>query len=358
MIKFIWVMDMTTNQKKDFLIEVLFGLFVLAVVFLLYKFILPITLPFLIGLVVAWLVVKITDRLHTNNKWLRAGIVILLYVVLAGISIFILVAIATWIGEKIVHVPAFVQDTLIPMAKAWHNDVLHPIIDELDPSIHTILREVWNSLVSSLTSIVSTLSDKVLAFASSAITSIPATFISILMMLVSTFFFVVDYEKMVTFYRKHTPEKIKDKIELIKMYLRDTLLVVTRSYVIICTLTFTELSILFTLFGVKNAIPLAFLIAIFDILPVLGTGGILIPWGVIAAILGYPIVGAKILFIYVIVTAVRNYVEPKVVGVQLGLHPIITLVSMFIGLQLFSFIGMFGFPIMISFFWKNRKIKE
>ena len=67
--------------------------------------------------------------------------------------------------------------------------------------------------------------------------------------------------------------------------------------------------------------------------------------------------GAKILFIYVIVTAIRNYVEPKIVGAQMGLHPIITLVSMFIGLQLFGFIGMFGFPIMISFYWKNRKVE-
>lgn len=349
---------MTTNQKKEFLIEVAFGLFIVAVLFLLYKFILPITLPFLIGLLVAWIVVLITNKLRLKNKWARIGIVILIYVIIAFVSIVVLTAIASWIGDKIILLPDLVQNTIIPMARNWHQEVLHPIIDSLDPSIHTMLSEIWNGLVSSLMSLASSITDTVLSLASSTIASVPSTFISFLMMLVSTFFFVVDYEKMVEFYHKYTPLKVKDKIELIKMYLKDTLLVVTRSYVIICTLTFTELSILFSLFGIKHAIPLAFLIAIFDIMPVLGTGGILIPWSVIAFIMGNPLMGVKILIIYIIVTAIRNYVEPKVVGAQLGLHPIVTLVSMFIGLQLFSFIGMFGFPIMISFFWKNRKVIE
>lgn len=352
------MMIMTTNQKKDFLIEVVFALFVLAVVFLLYKYILPITLPFILGLLVAWIVVKITDRFHTKNKWLRAGIVILIYVIFAAVAMVVLVAFMTWIGEKIVNVPTFVQDVLIPTVRSFHKDILHPIIESLDPNIHTILSSVWNSMVSSLYSTVTTVTEVVVSNASSAIASIPAIFISILMMLVSTFFFVVDYEKIGIFYEKYMPAKVKDIVSTIREYLMNTLLIVIRSYVIICTLTFTELSILFTIFGIPYAIPLAFLIAIFDILPVLGTGGILIPWGIVAAVLGHRILGAKILFIYVIVTAIRNYVEPKIVGAQMGLHPIITLVSMFIGLQLFGFIGMFGFPIMISFFWKNRKKDE
>ena len=97
---------MTTNQKKDFLIEVVFALFILAVVFLLYKYILPITLPFILGLLVAWIVVKITNRFHTKNKWLRAGIVILIYVIFAAVAMVVLVAFMTWIGEKIVNVPS------------------------------------------------------------------------------------------------------------------------------------------------------------------------------------------------------------------------------------------------------------
>ena len=80
----------------------------------------------------------------------------------------------------------------------------------------------------------------------------------------------------------------------------------------------------------------------------------MIPWFVISFLLGDLVMGIKLAAIYVIVTVVRNYVEPKIVGAQLGLHPIITLVSMFIGLRLFGFWGLFGLPVGISFFWKQK----
>jgi len=75
-------------------------------------------------------------------------------------------------------------------------------------------------------------------------------------------------------------------------------------------------------------------------------------------VLGYTRLGIYLLIIYLIVTVIRNYLEPKIVGAQLELHPIITLVSMFIGLRLFGFWGLFGTPVAISFFWKNRKKPE
>ena len=130
---------------------------------------------------------------------------------------------------------------------------------------------------------------------------------------------------------------------------------VIRSYLLIMLLTFTELSILFSIFGIEHAIVKAAGIAIFDVLPILGTGGIMIPWIVTSLVLGYTGLGLKLLLIYAIVTVVRNYVEPKIVGTQLGLHPVITLVSMFIGLRLFGFWGLFGLPVGISFLWKEKK---
>ena len=81
----------------------------------------------------------------------------------------------------------------------------------------------------------------------------------------------------------------------------------------------------------------------------------MIPWAVISLVLGNVALGLKLLLIYAIVTVVRNYVEPRVVGAQLGLHPIITLVSMFLGLRLFGFWGLFGLPVGISYFWKQYR---
>ena len=77
------------------------------------------------------------------------------------------------------------------------------------------------------------------------------------------------------------------------------------------SLTFVELSIGLTIIHVPNSVIIALLIAIFDILPVLGTGGIMIPWVVISAFSGdYPL-ALGLLIVYVVITIIRNILEPK-----------------------------------------------
>ena len=56
----------------------------------------------------------------------------------------------------------------------------------------------------------------------------------------------------------------------------------------------------------------------------------------------------SLLAIYLVITIIRNIIEPKIVGSQLGLHPVVTLCSMFVGAQLLGVVGMFGFPILLS----------
>lgn len=80
----------------------------------------------------------------------------------------------------------------------------------------------------------------------------------------------------------------------------------------------------------------------------LGTGGIIIPWAVISLIQGNIFLGCGLLILYIAITIIRNIVEPKIVGSQLGLHPVVTLASMFVGLQVFGGLGLFGMPITLS----------
>lgn len=89
-------------------------------------------------------------------------------------------------------------------------------------------------------------------------------------------------------------------------------------------------------------------IAIFDILPVLGTGGIMIPWVILSALGGDLPHAFALLVLYVIITVIRNIIEPRIVGAQIGLHPVLTLMSMFVGNHLFGIVGLFGLPILLS----------
>ena len=120
-------------------------------------------------------------------------------------------------------------------------------------------------------------------------------------------------------------------------------------------ITFTELNIGLHLLKIPYATVIAGAIAIFDLLPILGTGGVLIPWTVIAAVIGEYGMALGIGILYIVITMVRNYLEPKLVGKQIGLHPLATLIALFVGSRLFGLAGLFGFPVALSVIVQLRR---
>ena len=346
---------MTINSKKEFLINCLYWAVIGLFVYLAFEYLLPVMVPFLLGLILAWLVVRITRR--CPNRLLRICLSVFLYGILGALVTLLVMKLMSSITDLIKWLPRLYELKLKPLALvcySWAEETLN----HLDPTLTAILEKTLSGILSALESWISYLSGVAVQLVSALATGIPEMVFALLCMIFSTIFLVPDYEKIASFTADHTPERIKKILRNVRTYLTDTLFVVIRSYVLIMLLTFTELSILFSLFGIERPVLKAALIAVFDIMPILGTGGIMIPWAIISLVLGYTRLGIVLLIIYTIVTVVRNYAEPKIVGVQLGLHPIITLVSMFIGLRLFGFWGLFGLPVGISFVWKQLTEKK
>ena len=121
-----------------------------------------------------------------------------------------------------------------------------------------------------------------------------------------------------------------------------------KSYSLLFLLTFVELGIGFLILRVDHAILLATLISIFDLMPILGTGGILLPWALISLLFGDWFRAIGMLVLYLIITGIRQTLEPQIVGKQIGLHPLATLAAMLLGLKLFGIVGMFGVPVLLA----------
>ena len=210
------------------------------------------------------------------------------------------------------------------------------------------LENLLEQLVKSIGELISNLSMNIMGIISNFTTSLPGLFIKIVLLIISTFFITIDYEQLAGFFFRQLSSKAKTTFVEIKEYVVGTLFVCIRSYALIMSITFVELSFGLTVLGIDNAILIALLISMFDILPVLGTGGIMIPWVVLTVLQGNYSLAVGLLLVYVIITVIRNIIEPKIVGKQIGLHPILTLASMYLGLQLFGVIGLFGFPVGLS----------
>jgi len=90
------------------------------------------------------------------------------------------------------------------------------------------------------------------------------------------------------------------------------------------------------------------IISLFDILPIVGLGMILVPWYAICFITGSYYMGWVLLIAHLIIMVVRNIIEPKIVGQGVNLPAIVTLLSMFVGARLFGILGLFGLPIAMA----------
>nr|MBQ8244105.1 AI-2E family transporter [Oscillospiraceae bacterium] len=344
---------MNIQKKRDFLTNFAYWAIIIGAVYLVFEYIVPISVPFIFGILIAWLVVWISRKIHCTHRLLRLCLTFLIYGILGLILVLLCAKGISAVTDVVKWLPELYENKLQPFVQLIYTWCIEHF-QMLDPNLVTALEMLLESALSALKNLISFLSGAAVDLVSGIATGIPNLILSLLAMIFSTVFLVVDYEHIADFVQGHIPAGAKNVLTNVRTYLTDTLFVVVRSYVLIMLLTFVELSILFSLFGISNAVVKAGLIAMLDVLPILGTGGIMIPWAVISLVLGHVRLGLELLLIYAIVTVVRNYVEPKIVGAQLGLHPIITLVSMFIGLRLFGFWGLFGLPVGISYFWKQR----
>lgn len=200
----------------------------------------------------------------------------------------------------------------------------------------------------SILSFVKSMSSTVVKAIVSVAGGIPSFFIKFLFTIVSSFFFTIDYYKITRFILRQFSEKNQNIIINIKKNGIDTIFKFIRAYAILITITFIELSIGLSILKISNSILIAALIAIIDILPILGTGGILLPWAIISIITGNIGLAIGLVSLYLLILIIRQVLEPKIVGNQIGLHPIVTLICMFVGAQLLGFIGLFLLPILVT----------
>ena len=135
--------------------------------------------------------------------------------------------------------------------------------------------------------------------------------------------------------------------------LRTSLGKIFKSYAMILFITFCELYISFNIikwakiFDGKYSFVLALIIAVLDILPILGTGTFLGPWALYCFIVQDYKLGVALIVIYIVITVIRQIIEPKLIANQFDLNPAISLIAMFVGTKLIGFIGLFLFPMIL-----------
>ena len=187
----------------------------------------------------------------------------------------------------------------------------------------------------------------------SKVSQIPSILIAAIMSIVACCFMTADYDRIKHFVKAQFPESKREDLSRGKELLRSSLGKMGKAYGLIMLITFTEITVglyilkFLGIFDSNFIIIIAILTAIVDIIPVLGTGTVVLPWALYSLIVSNYKMAIGLIVIYAIITVIRQIIEPKLVAGQLGLSPVVTITAMYFGLKVFGVLGMIVTPLLI-----------
>ena len=344
--------DKRTEHQRAVVIKVMYWSLIVIAVLGGLKYVLPLVWPFILAYLVAWALDKPIGKISKKTHMPR-GIVsvvtILLFVVAAiGIITLIVSSMFSWANEQLTALPSLFENTILPSLENFFTN-FEEVIKSVAPIVEGTVSDNAHEIAELINKGIVGISGTLISALGGILTSVPKSFMKILVSIIACIFISVDFKRIHEFTTSLLPEKCRLTLGEGGRFFGRVVPKCLLSYVFILCITFVELWLGFMILGIENGTAIAFIVAILDILPVLGTGTVLIPWALISFLTGNITRGIGLAVIYIAITAIRNMIEPKIVGSQIQLHPVLTFAGMFIGLQLFGLIGLFGIPLILAF---------
>lgn len=198
-----------------------------------------------------------------------------------------------------------------------------------------------DTLKGAISSLLSTLVDVL----TSIVTRVPGVLFFVLVTLIAAVYFAVDLERVNAVVRNILPGKATATLTRLKESFLRVGVRYVRSYLILMSITFVIVLAGLLIMRVKNALFLSLIISLLDVLPLIGVGTVLVPWSIFQLLFGSPAIGVGLIVLLVVHEVVRQFLEPRIIGKSLGLHPIVSLLLLYVGYSLFGLFGLLITPL-------------
>lgn len=299
-------------------------------------------MPFVVGFIIALIANPVVKFLESRIKIKRKhSTVLLIILVIAGIVLLCNGAIsllARGLKSFSDYLPTMYQNAEVEMSNAADNleDFLNglPLIADLD-------FETYKAVVQdSISNFMSDSGGETVDWLGEIAKKIPNIFVSVIMGLLATYFFIVDREKLAGLIAKKTSENFREKTRVMYDQILGAVGGYFKAQFQIMFVVYVILVIGLMILGIKYAWLIGFGIAVLDMLPVFGTGTALWPWAVIKLFSGNYIVALGMLALYGMCLVTHQILQPKLVGDSVGMDPFATLFFMYIGYRVKGVLGM------------------
>ncbi|KNF07725.1 sporulation integral membrane protein YtvI [Gottschalkia purinilytica] len=347
-------MNMFNEDFKSKLIKTIIFLAIYTVLFALFFSTLSYTLPFVLAFSIAIFTKPLTRFLKKKLRFSNGisafiSTVIVFAIILSIISVILLKIVKE--GRLLIQsLPDF--DTISAYIETYVSK-FNSYYAKIDFSTVQKFYNELISVVSRTLDITVSLVNKVL----SLILGLPLLLMIAFITFLSTYFFSKDMpdieNKVLSIFSPSGKEQMKSVIKESGAMLTGYI----KAYASIISLTFVETFIGFSILKIDYALILSILSAVVDVLPVLGVGSVYVPLAIIYYFLGKKFISIGLLILFVIVSIVRQVVEPKLVSTNLGIHPVFILAAIFIGLKAYGFLGMIyliGLVVLYKVFTKVK----
>lgn len=345
---------MDPQKQKQFVLQLLYYGSILALLYVLFYYVIPLFLPFLIGFAIAYILRPIVFRFTQGNhiRLYSTALLFLFYCFLALLLFIVALKGILLLQDLMEQLPAFYQQYIAPYLAQSDLQVSNlskelPFADIL----HSLLIQLQQSLASFL----SKLTSGFLYTISKLMLSLPNILFAMFLSIVSSFFINADYQGITTAITSKLPKAWRVKLLRTSKLVKTTLKQMAKAYGILLLCTFLQLWLGLVLLKVHKAALIAFGIALFDMLPILGCGGILLPWAFVSYIAGSTKLAVGLLLLNLIIGIIRSILEPKILSAKLGQHPFVTLIAMYVGGKLFGICGMLLAPFVCMLIQKLQQ---
>lgn len=298
----------------------------------------PFVASWLLALLAAPLCSFLEKHIRLNKKWASALIIIFVLLALAGLGYLIITKLGREMISFLSDAPEYYYyfQNAIRLLGMKLNAVVTPISEDFGNQIQT----VFNDLLSQLGNMVNNFTPGAVEAMGSAAANITSGLVGTLVMILAAYFFIAEREKMSSQWMKLIPAEARDHVDSIWNKLMSAMGGFVMAQVKIMFVIF--LILLAGLLILRNpyAFFLAFLIAFLDLLPVLGTGTVLLPWAVVVFLRGGFRQGIILVILYVVCLLTRQLLQPKIIGDSIGMDTLPTLFLIYTGFKLKGMKGM------------------
>lgn len=353
-------MEKIIENRKSFIINFFYFAIFIGLYYFVVKYAFGYILPFVVAAALAVFlqkpVRKISSKIHIKAHGAVSTILVLLIVVIivgaAGLLGWVLVSELKEFFTYLFSRFDSVNDVIVTV-REFVMGIVAKLPRGLGVTVSNYVSDFFNNLSTESSVIDMEMLSAPLSGAWSVVKGIPSAFLSVLVTIISCVFMTSEYDLIKNMILDMLTESKGKKLVSSKQTVTRGISKLVKAYATLMLITFSEMFLglnLMKLIGVYEGgyiAIIAFVTCIVDIIPVLGTGTVLIPWAVYNLVMGNVGLGIGLLVLYAVITVLRQILEPKLVANQAGLPAIATIMAMFIGARLFGAFGILLLPLTV-----------